>query len=77
MCVSYPGRILEVADGMAVVETEGRRRRESLVLVPDAIAGDWVVVSTGTVLEVLDPEEARQIREMLDGAGGVDGSFPD
>lgn len=72
MCIAYPGRIIEVVDGTAVVETEGRRRRASLMLVPEAVAGDWVVVATGTVLNVLDPEEAKEIIRMLDDAALAD-----
>ncbi len=66
MCVAYPGQILQIADDMAVVETEQRRRRASLLLVPEAAVGDWVIVSAGTVLQILDPDEASEIRALLD-----------
>ena len=66
MCVAYPGQILQIADDMAVVETEQRRRRASLLLVPEAAIGDWVIVSAGTVLQILDPDEASEIRALLD-----------
>lgn len=68
MCVAYPGQILQIADEMAVVETEQRRRRASLLLVPEAAVGDWVIVSAGTVLQILDPDEASEIRALLDSA---------
>ena len=68
MCVAYPGQILQIADDMAVVETEQRRRRASLLLVPEAAVGDWVIVSSGTVLQILDPDEASEIRALLDSA---------
>jgi hydrogenase expression/formation protein HypC len=66
MCVAYPGLVLEVAATTALVETEGRQRRASLVLVPEAVVGDWVVVSAGTVLEIVDPDVATEIRALLD-----------
>lgn len=66
MCVAYPGLVLEVVDSTALVETEGRRRRASLILVPEVAVGDWVVVSAGTVLHIVDPDEAQEIRTMLD-----------
>ena len=56
MCVTYPGRVLEVSDAIALVEIDGRRRRASLLLVPEVAVGDWVIVATGTVLEIVDPE---------------------
>ena len=30
--------------------------------------GDWVIVAAGTVLEIVDPEEATEILAMLDEA---------
>ncbi len=66
MCVTYPGQVLEVAGGMALVDTRGRRVRASTVLVPETSAGDWVIVATGTVLQIIDADEAHAIRELLD-----------
>ena len=68
MCIAYPGQVLEVDEGGALVETDQRRRRASLLLVPEVAVGDWVVVSAGTVLRILDPGEATEIRAMLDEA---------
>ena len=68
MCMAYPGRVVAVADGTALVETEGRRRNASTLLAPETVAGDWVVVSGGAVLRVLDPDEAAGIRQLLDEA---------
>jgi hydrogenase expression/formation protein HypC len=65
MCVTYPGQVLEVTGDSALVEIEGRRRRASLLLVPEVAVGDWVIVATGTVLEIVDPAEATEILAML------------
>ncbi len=65
MCVTYPGRVLELYGTFAVVDIEGERRRASLVIAPEARVGDWVIVAVGTVLEVLDPAEADEVRRML------------
>jgi hydrogenase expression/formation protein HypC len=65
MCVTYPGQVLEVGDDSALVEIEGRRRRASLLLVPEVAVGDWVIVATGTVLEIVDPEEATEMLALL------------
>ena len=75
MCIAYPGQVLEIADGTALVETDQRRRRASLLLVPETAVGDWVVVSAGTVLRVLDPEEAEEIRTMLDEAARAEAAL--
>ncbi|HUG48525.1 MAG TPA: HypC/HybG/HupF family hydrogenase formation chaperone [Candidatus Limnocylindria bacterium] len=71
MCIAYPGLVLSVEDGAALVEIDRRRQRASLVLTPDVRAGDWVVVSAGTVVERLAPEEAEEIRRLLDEAAQV------
>jgi hydrogenase expression/formation protein HypC len=68
MCVTYPGRVLEISDGMALVEIDHQHRRASLVIVPEAAVGDWVIVGAGTVLEIVDPTEAAEILAILDGA---------
>ena len=35
------------------------------MLVPDVAVGDWVIVATGTVLEIVDPEEATAMLALL------------
>ena len=72
MCVTYPGLVREVDGSTALVEIEGRERRASLVLTPEASVGDWVVVSVGTVLQILDPADAREIISLLDQAARDD-----
>jgi hydrogenase expression/formation protein HypC len=65
MCVTYPGQVLEVGGDSALIEIDGRRRRASLLLVPEVAVGDWVIVATGTVLEIVDPEEATEMLALL------------
>lgn len=69
MCVTYPGQVLEIVGDAAVVEVDGRRRRALLMVVPETAVGDWVIVSAGAVLRIIEPDEAREIRELLDEAG--------
>jgi hydrogenase assembly chaperone HypC/HupF len=68
MCVTYPGQVLEVAGGMALVDIQGRRLRAMTTLVPETAEGDWVIVAAGAVLQTIDADEARSIRELLDEA---------
>jgi hydrogenase assembly chaperone HypC/HupF len=68
MCVDFPGQIVERDGETVIVDTEGRRRRASTLLIPTVAVGDWVYVAAGTVIEVLDPDEAAQIRRELSGA---------
>lgn len=68
MCISYPGRVVAVDGAGAIVETSGRRHRASTLLVPDASAGDWVIVGAGSILRRLDPTEAAALIDVLDAA---------
>lgn len=65
MCVAFPGRVIAVDKLGATVDTEGRERRASILLVPDVAIGDWVFVAAGTIVDRLDPEEAVMIRATL------------
>ncbi len=83
MCLGFPGRVVAVDGGGAVVDVEGRRRRASTLLVPEVAIGDWVYVTAGTIIDRIDPAEAEAIRAILqnaiaasDGDGGADGRGP-
>ena len=66
--MAYPGRVLSIDAAGALIETEGRRQRASLLLLPEVVVGDWVVVAAGTVINRLEPDEAAEIRTLLDRA---------
>lgn len=65
MCLGFPGRVVDLDAGGAVVDVEGRRRRASTLLVPDVAVGDWVYVTAGTIVDRIDPAEAVAIRSTL------------
>jgi hydrogenase expression/formation protein HypC len=65
MCIAYPGIVVEVDSLGATVETDGRRRRVSTLLVPDVAIGDWVAVAVGTIIKRLDPDEAADVQRII------------
>ncbi len=65
MCMSLPALVVALDPLGATVETEGRRSHASTVLEPEARVGDWVLVSAGTVVRRLEPEQADEIRRTL------------
>ena len=71
MCLTAPARVLAVDGEMALVDLDGMARRASLVLLPDASVGDWVLVASGLVLEALDEAEVNALQDLLDGAEGL------
>jgi len=60
-----PLRIEAIEGEMATVELGGVRCQVSLILTPEAQAGDYVIVHTGFALSVLDEEEARETLELF------------
>ena len=68
MCIAFPGRVVAIDEAGAVVETEGRRRRASTLYLPQVAVGDWVTVAAGTIVERLDPDEAAEVRNLVNTA---------
>lgn len=61
MCLALPARVIErLDDDEAMVELGGVRKRVSLLLVPEAVPGDYVVVHVGHAIGMIDPEEAAR-----------------
>lgn len=60
MCLAIPAlvvRLLEAEE--AIIDAGGVEKRVSLALVPEAAAGDYVIVHAGYAISRLDAEEAR------------------
>jgi hydrogenase expression/formation protein HypC len=64
MCLAVPGRVLSIAevDGtlMARVDFGGVRKDVCLEYVPDAAAGEYVIVHVGFAIQRLDEDSARE-----------------
>jgi hydrogenase expression/formation protein HypC len=78
MCLGVPGLIVEREPpenefASAVVEFSGLRRRVSVALVPDAAAGDYVIVHAGVAITRLDADAADRILRELASLGNDDG----
>lgn len=79
MCLAIPGKILQVIGDdplsrMAQVSFSGVKKDVSLAFVPEAKAGDYVIVHVGFALSILDEEAAleslnyfRQLDEAIEG----------
>jgi hydrogenase expression/formation protein HypC len=66
MCLAVPARIVAKKDLMATVEVSGVTREVSLMLLPDAREGDYVLVHAGFAIQTVDEEEARKTLELLE-----------
>jgi len=65
MCLSVPGRVVEIQNNMAKVEVGGTVREASMDLCPDAAVGDYVLIHAGFAIQKLDEEEALETLDLL------------
>ncbi|MBI5154623.1 HypC/HybG/HupF family hydrogenase formation chaperone [Candidatus Poribacteria bacterium] len=76
MCLAIPGKIIEVTgpDSLlrpGTVSFGGILKEVSLAYVPEAVAGDFVLVHAGFALNRLDEEEADRVFRALAELGAV------
>ena len=64
MCLAYPAKILAVTENLATVEHSGVKRQASLMLLPEAKVGDFVLVHAGFAMQVVDEREVK-LRDAL------------
>jgi hydrogenase expression/formation protein HypC len=71
MCLALPGRIITISGVAAqvLVGADETPRKAGLQLHPEAAVGDYVLVKTGLVVQVLAEAEAKELmaffRDML------------
>lgn len=65
MCLAFPAKIVEIKDSLATVERSGVKRDASLMLLPDAKIGDYVLIHAGFAIQVVDEEETKLRDEAL------------
>ncbi len=66
MCLAIPTKIVKIENNqIAEVDLSGVRMKISLVLLPEAKIGDYVLVHAGFAINVLSDEEAKETLEVL------------
>ena len=71
MCLAVPAKIVDIQDQLASVEVSGVRRAASLMLLPEAAVGDYVLVHAGFAMQIVDHEEAERIEALRAEMRGV------
>jgi hydrogenase expression/formation protein HypC len=76
MCLAIPSKIIEIEDSIATIDVDGVRRKASLMLLEDAVVGDYVIVHAGFAIQKLDEAAAmaslKLLREAASFVGGPD-----
>ena len=59
MCLAVPAQLISIHDTIGTIQLTGATRDCSLLLVPDAKVGDWLLVHAGFAVQIVDEEEAK------------------
>ena len=70
MCLAVPGKVVDWIErrapfSAATVEFGGVRRQVNMACVPDAAAGDYVLVHAGIAISQIDAAEAARVLATL------------
>jgi hydrogenase expression/formation protein HypC len=65
MCLAVPAKIVSIDQKMATVEIGDSQREASLVLLPDATMGDYVLLHAGFAISKIDEAEALETLKLF------------
>lgn len=65
MCLAVPAQIIEREDMLATVDVGGVQRQVSMLLLPEAQIGDYVLIHAGFAMQQIDEEEAKLTWSLL------------
>ncbi|MBR6905707.1 MAG: HypC/HybG/HupF family hydrogenase formation chaperone [Selenomonadaceae bacterium] len=65
MCLAVPAKVLEIKDSLAKVELSGVMRDVSLMLLPEAKIGDYVLVHAGFAMQVVEEKEVEEMNALF------------
>ncbi|MBZ5640306.1 MAG: HypC/HybG/HupF family hydrogenase formation chaperone [Acidobacteriia bacterium] len=65
MCLAIPMELVERSELEGDVELSGVRRKVSLMLLPEAEVGDFLLVHAGYAIGRVNAEEARETMDLL------------
>lgn len=74
MCLAVPMKLVSREDLKGVVELSGVRREISLMLLPEAEVGDYVLVHAGYAIARVDEREAEETLHLLREALAAEGA---
>jgi hydrogenase expression/formation protein HypC len=73
MCLAIPSKITQIDNEMATIDVDGVQRSASLMLLEDAVVGDYVIVHAGFAIKKLDEASAMEtIRLLKEAAAFID-----
>jgi hydrogenase expression/formation protein HypC len=71
MCLAVPMQVVERREFDGAAEVGGVRREVSLMMCPEALLGDYVLVHAGYAITRIDEEEAQRTLELIEQVVGT------
>ncbi len=65
MCLAIPAKITAVNGALATIDMGGISREASLLLLPEARLGDYVLVHAGFAIQSIDEQEAQETLKLF------------
>ncbi len=65
MCLAVPAKVLEIDNAIGKVEIAGVSREVSMMLLPEAKPGDFVLVHAGFAMQIVDEKDAEETNALL------------
>ncbi|MCD8300069.1 MAG: HypC/HybG/HupF family hydrogenase formation chaperone [Clostridiales bacterium] len=65
MCVGLSAKVVNVKDGMALVDASGAKREVSARLLEDLEPGDYVMVHAGVAIAKIDSDDETETEDIL------------
>ncbi len=66
MCVGLPAKVVNIRDGMAIVDASGARREVSAEVLDDLDPGDYVMVHAGIAIAKITGEDSDETSAILE-----------
>jgi hydrogenase expression/formation protein HypC len=71
MCLAIPSKIIHIHNKMATINVDGVQRQVSLLLLEDAVEGDYVIVHAGFAIHKIDEATALETLRFLKEAAAL------
>ncbi|MBI9018578.1 MAG: HypC/HybG/HupF family hydrogenase formation chaperone [Phycisphaerae bacterium] len=71
MCLAIPGKIIKINESLnafdktAKVDFSGTEKDIGLLMVPEAVVGEYVLVHAGQAIQIIDEKDAKEIWQYL------------
>ena len=71
MCLAIPSKITHIHNNMATIDVDGVQRQASLLLLEDAVVGDYVIMHAGFAIHKIDEAMALETMQFLKEAAAL------